>query len=253
MIESSEAYKKLKTQIQDSIDFVLLSCHAIPALKGYIKAVEKGSAGKIPDPDLFGKSVDHERLKAIVPNYRKVLGRFLIMTSFSYFEAYISDVFAEIFEFHGGKDVFLKRAENKRNSSFATTTTDRENFVKRLREKPKKGKQNKYKKLNEKLNHLGHRFPTDIFSAYGIQCLQQKLENIKSYEIPNLVQNVLGLTLEQTDVDNVNRIRDIRNGIAHGRINEVDLRSAIDDNKFLRKLAVKIDSHIVKYFFIVEI
>ena len=108
MIDCSNAYKKLREQTQDSLDFILLCCHAVPALKGYIKAVKKGSADKLPDPDYFGGLADYERLMQSVPSYRKVLGRFLILSSFSYFEAYFSNVLKEIFEFHGGEAEFLQ-------------------------------------------------------------------------------------------------------------------------------------------------
>ena len=72
MIKATEAYKKLKAQIQDSIDFVYLNCHAVPSLKGYIKAVEKGSADKLPDADHFTESSNHDRLRKIIPNYKKL-------------------------------------------------------------------------------------------------------------------------------------------------------------------------------------
>lgn len=253
MIVSSEAYKKLKIQIQDSIDFVLLCCHATPALKGYMKAAELGSVDKIPDPDLFDKPVDYQRLREIIPNYRKVLGRFLIMSSFSYFEVYISDVFMEIFDFHGGKQEFLRCATSKRDATFITTDQAQERILKQLRDRPKKGKQAKYKKLCGELNYTSYRFPTDLLSAYGILCLQKRPQDLKAVEIPDLVRDALGLTLLQTDIDNFHRIRDMRNDIAHGRKTEVDLGEAIKENRFLRKLAVKIDLHVVKHFFVVEI
>lgn len=253
MIDSSKAYKKLKGQIQDSIDFVLLCCHATPALKGYMKAVESGSTPKIPDPDIFKKPTNHQRLREIIPNYRKVLGRYLIMSSFSYFEAYISDVFVEIFEFHGGRQEFLQRATSKRDETFNAIDQAQERIIMQLRETPKKGKQAKYKRSCEELNRTGYRFPTDLLAAYGILRLQEQLQNFRSVEVPGLVQSALGLTLSQTDIDGFHRIRELRNSIAHGETTGVDLNEAIEANRSLRTLAVKIDKHIVKHFLVVEI
>jgi hypothetical protein len=253
MIDSSDAYKKLKRQIQDSLDYVLLSCHAVPALKGYIKAVEKGSAHKIPNPDYFGTPTDYERLRQIVPSYRRILGRFLILSSFSYFEAYITDVLKEIFDFHGGEEVFSQMAIEKREAGFVMTTSqDVEELAKKLREPPKKGKQEKYAKLNAMLGSMDYMFPTDLFAVYGICELQKHLKEFRSYQIPDILHTALGVRMSDGYVENFHRIRNLRNDIAHGKVSEVNLRKAIEDNKFLRSLAVEIDSHIIKHFFVVE-
>lgn len=81
----------------------------MPALNAYIKAVEKGSAQKIPNPDHFGQPGDHIRLKQIKESYKDSLGRFLLISTFSHFEAYIQDVVGEIFDFHGGIASLLRR------------------------------------------------------------------------------------------------------------------------------------------------
>lgn len=253
MIENSESYKKLKAQIQDSIDFVLLSCHAVPALKGYMKAVDKGGAAKIPDPDIFACPADHSRLMEIAPRYRKMLGRFLILSSFSFFEAYITDVFTEIFDFQGEQDKFLERATLKRSQTISAADANVEAMIKKLREKPKKGKQKKYTAAHEILSAKGYRFPTDLFATYGILRLQEQLKDLRAVQIPDIVQGALGLTMAQSDVEDFHRIRELRNNVAHGKVTEVDLSRAIDDNRLLRSLAVKIDAHVVKHFFVLEI
>src|SRR6185369_13027352 len=69
-------------------------------INGYIKALEHNSVPKLPDPDFFQKPTSINRLKEIMPGYKKTLGAFLLLTSFSYFEAYVGNIFKEIFEFH---------------------------------------------------------------------------------------------------------------------------------------------------------
>lgn len=255
MIDSTNAYKKLKEQIQESIDFAILCCHAVPALKGYMKAVDKGSAPKIPDPDFWGGLVQYERLKEISPNYRKVLGKYLVLSSFSYFEAFVTDVVKEIFEFHGGKDKFVARAIDKRDKTVAVVNTDTEKSVKKLREIMKPGKSGKYTKVNNELTSKGYRFPSDHFSAYGISHLWSQIDdgNVRASQIPLIIQNGLGLAWSDDEIDKFNKMRELRNEIAHGRKTGVDLSKAIDDNKFLRKLAIKIDKYIVKHYLIIEI
>ena len=253
MIDSTNAFKKLKEQIQESIDFVILCCHAVPALKGYIKAVDKGSAQKIPDPDYFGGSVQHKRLKAISPSYRKILGKFLILSSFSYFEAFVKDVMKEIFEFHSDANL-LDLAIEKRDKTIALVSINAstENNVRKLRERMIPSKVEKYVKINTELKSNGYRFPSDHFSAYGILRLWEQIEEMRAVQIPKIIQEALGLSWTDDEITNFHRIRDLRNNIAHGVLKEVDLSAAIDDNRFLRNLAIKVDKHIVKHFFIIE-
>ncbi len=253
MIDSSRAYQRLKAQIQDSIDLVVLCCHAVPALKGYMKAVEKGSAEKIPDPDLIGSPVDHQRLREIAKGYKKMLGRFIILSSFSYFEAYVSEVMQEVLEFHGGEDKFVELAERKRDEGLGYADPNIERLVKMLRERPKKGKRDKYARLNLELNRTNYSFPSDMFSVYGISHLRERLRDLRAAQVPDMIQYVLGLRMSDTEIETFHRIRDLRNDIAHGMVSEVDLRAAIGDNKFLRSLAVNIDSRVVKHFFVVEL
>lgn len=249
MIDNSKAYKKLKKQSQESMDFIILCCHAVPSLKGYIKAVENNAAPKLPDPDIFVSPTSIERLKEISPKYRKTLGKLLILNSFSYFEAYVIDLLKEIFEFHGGDEKFLQAAIQKRNVIFDGKFDP---VVRKLREPAKKGKEAKYRKLRAELINGEYRFPTDIFSVYGIMRMQERLKELKASQIPDLLKDALGLSLSESDLERFSNMRELRNDIAHGKVSEVDLKKAIDDNDFLRTLAVKIDSHVINYFFVID-
>lgn len=102
MLINTESYLLLRASIQASLDDAYLTCHAVPSLNAYIKAVEKGSAHKIPTPDHFGQPGDHNRLKQIKESYKDSVGRFLLISTFCHCEAYIQAVVSEIFHFHGG-------------------------------------------------------------------------------------------------------------------------------------------------------
>jgi hypothetical protein len=252
MINHSQAYAKLREEIQASMDFVLLCCHAIPALSGYIKAVDKGSVPKLPDPHYFRLPTDQQRLKEIMPEYRKVLGRFLLLTSFSYFEAYIGNIFDEIFDFHKDSGGLLQIALKKRENSLKVIDPKIEHIVRKLRERPQKSKMLKYQKLSKSLDRTGFRFPSDLFSFYGIIVLQERIKDLRSVQIPDLIKTALGIDITEKEKENYHRIRELRNGIAHGKVKEVDLIEGIQDMKFLRSLAQKIDRHVSKHFFIIE-
>lgn len=251
MIKSSRSYHTLKEQIQLSLDFVLLCCHSVPALKGYIKAVEKGKAPKIPDPDFFKSATGHSRLKQIMPNYRKTMGRFLVLSSFSYFESYISDIIEESFFINGGSAEFLNASRNKRNDHFVDITSLNEK-AKKLREKKDKSKSEKYRKTINELKRLNYRFPSELFAFYGLFQLQEKLGNMRAVDIPDIMENAFGVNITTDERGEFNRIRELRNNIAHGKIIEVDLSEAIQINDFLKKLAIKVDQHIIRNFFVIE-
>ena len=80
----------------------------MPTLNAYIKAVEKGSALKIPNPDHFGQPGDHSRLKQIKESYKDSVGKFLLISTFCHCEAYIQAVVGEIFNFDGGSASLIR-------------------------------------------------------------------------------------------------------------------------------------------------
>jgi hypothetical protein len=102
MLINTESYLLLRASIQESLDYAYLPYHPVPSLNAYIKAVEKGSAQKIPNPDHFGQPDDHSRLKQIKESYKDSLGRSLLISTFCHYEAYIQAVVSVIFDFHGG-------------------------------------------------------------------------------------------------------------------------------------------------------
>ena len=252
MLINTKSYLLLRAYIQESLDYAYLTCHAVPALNAYMKAVENGSAQKIPNPDHFGQPGDHKRLKQIKENYKDSLGRFMLISTFSHFEAYVQDVVGEIFEFHGGFSALHALA--KKRSQVATRSERLAKFpeIKPLSESRKPGKQGKYRKSISQLESKGFVFPSQMTSAYGIKMLSEAISKFRASRICEIVFEGLGMPRDAKMEDNISRIRVIRNDIAHGRRREYHLSKSIEDLKLMRKYALTIDQHIIEYFLLIE-
>ena len=256
MLDSSKSHKLYRVQIQDTFDFIYLCCHAVPALNGYIKAVENGSVDKIPNADYFKSVPDYNRLREIKKDYKKVLGNSLTLSIFSYFESYIFDVLKEILEFQKldcGKN-FLEFANEKRKDSFKLeqSTLQIKTHVKKLRDRVKPEKKSSYSKAIGELSKTSYQLPSQLFTVFGIREVEKNLDNFKAKDIPMIIEVVLGLELTQDETDTFGIMRDKRNKVAHGQGITIELKEAIRYAKFLRNLAGRIDQHICKYFLVIE-
>ena len=97
----SEAFLRYRQLSQAHLDFVVVVCHAMPALRADLAA---GHPELSFPPDHFHKSQNPKSWVAShVGGYTDELARSTLLTVFSYFEAYVKDVLQEIVEFHGGK------------------------------------------------------------------------------------------------------------------------------------------------------
>jgi hypothetical protein len=113
MLTNTQSYLLLRAYIQESLDYAFLTCQAVPALNAYLKAGDNEAATKIPDPDHFGKPGSFSRLREIRLTDKESLGRFMLISTFSHFEAYVQPVVGEIFGFHGGMLAFLDLARRR--------------------------------------------------------------------------------------------------------------------------------------------
>lgn len=253
MISNSNSLVTLKAQIQELFNFSVLCCNAVPSLKGYIKAVEKGAAPKIPDADHF-KNSSFEELKGYIPDYRKQLGKYILLSSFSFFESYIQNLILEVIEYHGGKDYLLDYNWGKIQTAASNQTIQQKSNG--LREYKKGGNLDKYRKINKELLGSSFLFPSDYFSFIGIQKLISLSidDGFKSVQIPKIIEENFFLKLDDAEVDKFHSIRDTRNKIAHGDSSvEVNLSEATRNNKFLRNLAVKVDKQVVRCYFVIDL
>lgn len=189
MISNSNSFIILKAQNQSILDFSVLCCQAVPSLNAYMKAVENGSAPKLPDADYYGGEPDFERLKSLIPDYRKNLGKLIFISSFSYFEAYFKSLVEEVLDFHGGLELFVETSVRKQQQhlKYAKKETTKKS-VRKLREYPKPGKEQKYLKHAEKLDKTDFRFPSELFATFGIKELGNNYRDLKASQIPHVAK-----------------------------------------------------------------
>lgn len=252
MISHTKAFLVIKEQNQTLFDFSVLCCQSVPALKGYMKAVEKNAASKIPDADHFKGPPNFDQLRSFISVYKKTLGRLVFLSSFSYFEAYFKDLIEEILDFHGGEEAF-KLAAMKRQADHlaACDHPDVAKSVSKLREYKKKNLTSKYRKHIKALESTNFRFPSELFAMFGIAELV-KYKDLKASQIPHVAKWCFGVPLSQKEEDQFSRYRERRNDIAHGKVVEVDFSEGLEVSRFLRDLSVKIDKYVVKNFLVIE-
>ncbi|MCB9683439.1 MAG: hypothetical protein H6735_00195 [Alphaproteobacteria bacterium] len=249
MLAHSNAYVTLRRNAQDTINFAVLTCHAVPALNAYMKAVEARAAPKLPDSDHFTVVQSHDKLRAFKSAYKKTLGRFVLLSSFSHFEAYVKDVGQEVCAFHGDWAGSI-RARNY--ESLASNSPEVERARKRLMERRKAGYEQRYAGLQRDLLLRNFRFPSDLIASFGISALMTRLGELRASGIPDLLRDAFMFDLTEDERKEFDRLRDLRNDVAHGNVQEVDLSVAMDGNAFLRDLAKRIDQHMVRHFMVLE-
>lgn len=253
MLTNTKAFELLKGQIQSTLDFSVLCCQAVPALNAYMKAVDGGSATKLPDADHFKGDPNFDQLKEFIPVYRKNLGKLLFINTFSYFEAYFKALIMEVLEFHGGQDEFVKMSLTKQSQhmNFAEDEEPKKSANK-LREYKKNSHRLKYFKHIRKLESTAFRFPSELFATFGIMELGNNYKNLKASQIPHVATWCFGVELTEGECRRFSDLRELRNEIAHGKVTEIDFNEANQANQFLRQLAIKMDKHIVKHFMVIE-
>jgi hypothetical protein len=257
MIHHTNAYLVLRTETQKTIDFVVLICHGMPALKAYMKAVEHEKAPKLPTPDYFESLRSHGELRKYITEYKKTLGNFVVLTCWAYFETYIKSVAQEIIDFHGFSSKsqtisWLDSTTSLNRRSMLNADHDTQATKKLLREPFKKAQQQRYSKHHKHLQQHGYRYPRDLLSSLGIQSIEQRLRVFRAAHIPDLLKDAFLFDLSEADNAELSRIRGIRNNIAHGQAGAVDLSAALRINEFLRNTAVSVDNHLCEHFMVIE-
>lgn len=253
MISHTESLLILKTQIQEAFDFIVLNCYSVPNLKTVLKKTEKGEAGFfVSSPDHFKDTTEIDQLKEISKNYKKVLSRQLILSSFSYFESYIQNVISEVYNFHDREEM-LALAYSKTKGALDSLSTVEISQKRKLQEYKKKNKELKYKKYIKLLEEGNYKFPTDLFSYYGIKKFFEDAKNMKSVDIPDLLRDGLHVDLTAKEIESFHNIRHQRNKVAHGDADvNLNLKKAIEYNKFLRELSIRVDKQIIEFYFVIE-
>jgi len=264
MKRNTNAFVRLKIEQQRVLDFVLLTCHAMPNLSKTIKGIEE----KVPKYSLAKpmhfKEESKERLKSLLNHYDDNLGKYILFSSWSYFEFYFNTCMKELLEFYGGKEVFIQgiielNKEKRQQNKLLINDT------KKLREKPKSGKKEKYIKALQALKSKQYTYTNELFSTWGAKHFANQIANgnFVSSDIPTILKDLFGFDLTQKlndyahlkemDLEQTfHSMRDFRNKIGHGEIVTIPFKKVMAYNKFLRKLAVKVDSFLIENYFIIN-
>lgn len=264
MKSNTEAFVRLKQEQQRVLDFTLLTCHAMPNLSKTIKGVEMGVPKYGLATPLYFKKEHPDRLKAQINHFEANLSKYILFSSWSFFEFYFKDCMKELLDFYGGKENFLKGIKdlntdkiNKNKLLFDKT--------KKIREKPKKGKELKYKNVLKELDSQEYSFVNELFSSWGVKHFVNDIAsgNFVSADIPDILIDLFGFDISQKVNDygylkemdlaqTFHSMREFRNKIGHGEIVNIPFNRVMAYNKFLRQFAVRVDKYLIENYFVIN-
>jgi hypothetical protein len=252
MITHTDAFKVYRDLGQAHLNFIVLTCHAVPALQAELTI--PGATTKIaPDHFRAGSNTSAELL-GYAADYQEELARSALITVFSYFEAYVKDALTEVVAFHGGESEFRQKARARVQKFFGTVPMNVDDSRKKLQDRPDPRKREKYEKHARVLEKVGYRFPTDLLAHYGAAQLLTKVgkRGFKAFEIPDLLEDALLFPLDPADRTKFEDIRRARNGIAHGKGAKLTLKKALRYSSELHHLAASIDAHVARHFLVIQ-
>jgi hypothetical protein len=253
VIQHTKAFATFRTLSQAHINFVVLVCHAVPALRADL-ALPTASLSNLPDHFNASRNPKAEVATYVIA-YQEELARSTLITVFSYFESYIKDALGEIVEFHGGKDEFKKLAMRRTSKFINSARPDIKLNKRKLQDNPVPSKLAKYQKYGKLLEDRGFKFPTELFAHFGVSQLLPKLDEkrgMQAWEIPSLLEECLLFPISTTERDHFETIRSLRNKIGHGRGPTVVLQKSLHYASILHTLAAKVDRHITEHFLVIQ-
>lgn len=253
-IPNTNAYLGYRKQADELWNFAVMVCYAVPTLKKNIKGVKTGQAGyDLVKPDFFiNDRTDADEQLAFTAEYKSHLAAYLWLSSFAFFESFVVDAVDEVFDFHGGGDALLRVAKAKASNGMRPLPRDAASAKAKLRNRFDHNNLGKYDRATRVLKQTTMRFPSDLLAALGVKRLDELRSELTAVQIPALLADALHLTLTQAEFEAFNGARDTRNKVAHGRWAAGSLKATIGMHGDLRKLATRIDSHLIEHFFIVE-
>src|SRR3954451_12173255 len=161
-IPHSKAYAEYKQQTQDVVNFAVVCCYALPGFKKNLETV----GFSIPSPEHFlkDKSTGATLLESIT-DYDTRLAAYLLLSMFSYFEAYVFKLIDEFIEFHGGEKHLSSLAKRSTQSSLKTLSTSLSLEKRKLQTRYKSQEQDRYRSATSNLMKHNYRFPSELFAG----------------------------------------------------------------------------------------
>ena len=257
----TDSYARWKKQTQDTFEFSVLVCTAVPTLKRNLKLYEKGVIDSLTKADHYGPAgeLTKEQIGRVIPQmrkraegYKQKLSQYILISNFSFFESYVKDVIEEMVVFHGGAEKFTKTT-SARAGKVHTNIQEVEGALRKLRGQRDPKNVDRSKNATNKLESLNYIFPSDLFASYGIRTFIRVMGNMFAKDIPSIIGDALHMPLTDDEILTFHNIRDARNNIAHGSAITIDLAKVTDMCKFLRSIALRLDQHIIRNYLISEI
>jgi len=184
-----------------------------------------------------------ENIENCAVGYQSKLATYLYFSTFSYFEAFISDISIEIIDSFDklDKTEYLKNHE---------PTQDLINDKIKLDKKFDPRKKDRYLKFSSKLKAQGYYTPEEIMFSSLTDLFNSKITNLKANEIPEFLEKTFLFNLTKDEKETFHSIRNNRNSIGHGDKGFTpNLTDVIKANKFFKRLSDRIDKHVIFYFF----
>lgn len=253
MIRHTKAYERFRKQGIELYDFCVLQSLAIPCLEKQIEDVTGPVIASVPESRFIkNDNITADEVRRRIRFAGDVIGKELLLSTFSYFEAYVSDALNEILDFHGGHEALSRSAARRIDQSDKTLSDRASESRRKIREYPKPSLVQKYKKHLKVLDEEGYLLPSQRMAAYGWNVLSKTVDRLRAERIPDLLKTALLFPISESTTSKFHTLRDTRNKIAHGRRTRYPVNSALMAGTFFRDLAVGIDGHIVEHFMMVE-
>jgi hypothetical protein len=248
-----KAYLRFKEQSEQLVDFAVLVSYAVPGLVNELKGPAPGS-GAERRSDFYHQSntFNPTELVATASTYEQQLASYLLLSNFSFFEAFVVGAVEELIEFHGGADTFRNRGAKRLHERLTIDHKPLRGTILKLREPEKANARDRYRTASQKLATKNFRFPGELLASYGIRSLIEDIDKLKAFQIPDLLRSAFGVPLSDEDSREFHRVRDKRNKVAHGNAGAVNMRKVTEMSLFLRELAVMTAEHLSAHFFVIE-
>jgi hypothetical protein len=253
MIPHTSAFATYRTLSQQHLDFAVLVCTAVPALRPELNDLTTPLKHA---PDHFKTGPDTKKqLVKYAANYQSELARTNLITLFSYFESYVRAALQESIAFHGGDEDFRKLALRRASVFLKAPPAAIQGSKRKLQEPARGALKGKYAAHSKKLDQAGFRFPTELLAYFGSVNLIAKSKDrtgVRAWEIPDILQNGVLYPLSSAERKLFEDCRKLRNDIAHGKAPTINLKQSLKFGSDLHALAARFDKHLIEHFFVLQ-
>jgi hypothetical protein len=256
MVPNTKSYLSFKAESERLVNLVVLFSHAVPILAQVLSSPEASALVSLKPPDNFphDKSTGPVLLSWAL-DYKQSLAHIVILSVFSYFEAYVRGALQDVYDFQGGSEAFVDLSEKRAKRHWGVAPSEVAEAKRKMQTPDDKAKVGKLRKYSEVLADAGFAFPPDLLAVYGARQLAKKLDRrgrnaLRAWEIPDLLSNALLLNVSESERSMYDDLRNLRNDVAHGSFPPLTVHSAIKKTTELRTWAARIDEHIGSHFLV---